>query len=34
MYRITASASRLTAYNSESGSFSETPYALAFVPER
>jgi hypothetical protein len=24
MYRITASASRLTAYNSESGSFSET----------
>ena len=35
MYRITVSASRLTAYSPESGSFSETRQnAVALVPER
>jgi hypothetical protein len=35
MYRVTVSASRLAAYNSESGSFSETRHTpLLLVPER
>ncbi len=35
MYRITVSASRLTAYSSESGSFSETRQnTVSLVPER